>query len=89
LMNFDTAATVPTVNVKTYSSHYNVFSDDLAEYPTWYKAGEQPDMTDQQFYQADSYTIELSDFKARFGEPRLTLGISAWAGRAVDFFQSE
>lgn len=78
LMAFDTAPAVPTVKVSTYSSHYNVLSDDLAEYAAWYKAGEQPDMTDQQFREADSYTIELRDFKARFGEPRFGFNVAAW-----------
>lgn len=78
LMAFDTAPAVPTVKVSTYSSHYNVLSDDLAEYAAWYKAGEQPDMSDQQFQQADSYTIELRDFKARFGERRFGFNVAAW-----------
>ncbi len=88
LMEFDTEATVPTIKVRTYSSHYNVFSGELSEYATWYKAGEQPGMNDQQFYQADAYTIELGDFRARFGEPRFTPGISAWMDRAVAFIRS-
>jgi len=77
-MSFDTAPAEPTVKVSTYSSHYNVFSEDLAEYAAWYKAGEQPDMTDQQFHEADSYTIVLRDFKARFGEPQSGFGIATW-----------
>jgi hypothetical protein len=32
-------------------------------------------MTDQQFYQADSYTIELNDFRSRFCEPNLAKGM--------------
>ncbi|MCB1690544.1 MAG: hypothetical protein KDI33_18745 [Halioglobus sp.] len=89
LMEFDTVATVPTVNVRTYSSHYNVFSTELAEYATWYKAGEQPNMTDQQFFEADAYTVELSDFRSRFGEPRLAPDIAAWLDRAIAYFQFE
>jgi hypothetical protein len=83
LMAFDTAPPEPTVKVSTYSSHYNVFSDDLAEYAAWYKAGEQPDMTDQQFREADSYTIALRDFKARFGEPRFAFSLAAWLDSAT------
>jgi hypothetical protein len=78
LMQFDTAADVPTVDVKTYSTHYDVLSDDLPQYAQWYKEGEQPDMTDQQFYQADSYRLALDDFRARFGEPQSANAISAW-----------
>lgn len=78
LMMFDTAADVPTVDVKTYSTHYDVFSDDLPQYAQWYKAGEQPDMTEQQFYQADSYRLTLDDFRARFGEPQSTNALFNW-----------
>ena len=88
LMQFDTAIAVPTLDVKTYSSHYNVLSDDLAQYATWYKAGEQPQMSDDQFYQADSYTIALTDFKARFGEPRARIDVSAWLDSVRGYFQA-
>ena len=83
LMQFDTAPAIPTVKVSTYSSHYNVLSDDLAEYAAWYKAGEQPDMTDEQFREADSYTIALRDFKARFGEPRFAFSLTGWLDSAT------
>lgn len=86
LMQFDTAGHVPVVTVKTYSSHYDAFSDDVAQYAVWYKAGEQPGMTDQQFYQADSYTIDLQDFRARFGEPQSAGALSAWIDKARNFF---
>lgn len=88
LMTFDIAAAVPTLTVKTYSTHYDVFSDDLAQYAQWYKAAEQPGMSDQQFYQADSYRLELSDFRQRFGEPQSAGGLSAWVDRTLDYFQS-
>jgi len=83
LMQFDTAARVPVVTVRTYSTHYGAFSDDVAQYAAWYKKGEQPGMTDQQFYQADSYTIELQDFTARFGRPQSAGGISAWIEKVL------
>ncbi|MEZ5502357.1 MAG: metallophosphoesterase [Halioglobus sp.] len=78
LMAFDTAAAVPTVRVKTYSPHYDAFSDDLTTYAQWYKDIEQPAMTDQQFYQADSYTIDMDDFRARFGSPRPSFDLFHW-----------
>lgn len=88
LMAFDIAAAVPTVTVKTYSTHYDAYSDDVAAYAQWYKAGEQPAMTDQQFFQADSYRLELADFRERFGEPQSAGGLAAWVDTAVDFFQT-
>jgi hypothetical protein len=38
----------------------------MSTYADWYKPGEQPDMTDEQFLDADEFTIELSDFHERF-----------------------
>jgi hypothetical protein len=55
------------IDVKTYSSHYEKYSSELASYAQWYKADEQPDMTDEQFANADEFTIELSDFHSRYG----------------------
>lgn len=88
LMQFDTAAAMPTVVVKTYSTHYDVLSDDLPQYAKWYKAVEQPAMTDEQFYQADSYTLELDDFRARFGEPQSANAISDWIKASLRSFKS-
>ena len=56
----------PRIDIKTYSTHYGVYSSELSTYAEWYKADEQPDMTDEQFLDADEFTIELSDFHERF-----------------------
>lgn len=64
---FHTYADMPRIDVRTYSSHYGVYSSELATYAEWYKTVEQPDMTDEQFADADEFTIELADFRARFG----------------------
>jgi hypothetical protein len=56
----------PRIDIKTYSTHYGVHSSELSTYAEWYKADEQPDMTDEQFLDADEFTIELSDFHERF-----------------------
>jgi hypothetical protein len=66
-MKFFVAGDMPRIEVRTYSSHYGVYSSELATYAEWYKADEQPDMTDEQFAAADEFTIELSDFYSRFG----------------------
>jgi len=86
LMQFDTAASAPTVTVKTYSEHYAAFSDALPQYAQWYKAAEQPDKTDREFYQADSFTIELRDFKQRFGEPQVDTGLPGWVDNVRQLF---
>lgn len=58
------------VEVKTYSSHYHTYSADLESYALWYKQREQPEFTDEAFYQADEFTLYLDDFVERFGKPR-------------------
>jgi|GEM_PF-1306156 hypothetical protein len=87
-MQFDTTAAAPTLDVKTHSSHYKVLSDDLAQYAAWYKTGEQPQISDEAFYQADSYTIALTDFKARFGEPAARADVADWRDNVRGYFQS-
>ena len=66
LMNFNFEGDTPTIEVKTYSSHYNNYSDEVSNYSEWYKADENPDVSDSEFYALDSFTIDLSDFKNRF-----------------------
>ena len=70
LMNFDFSGEVPVINVRTYSTYYKKYSNEIAEYADWYRDLEQPDMTDEEFNAADHFTLELVDFKARFGEPK-------------------
>jgi hypothetical protein len=65
-MTFRLDADQPRVDVRTYSSHYDAYSSELATYAEWYKENEQPEMTDDEFAKADEFTIELSDFRSRF-----------------------
>lgn len=65
-LRFDLAAQNPTITVKTYSTHYKTYSGDLPTYGDWYKQQEQPEMSDQDFYRADDFVIELEDFHRRF-----------------------
>ncbi len=69
LMAFDFSGDSATVAVSTYSTHYEIQSTDLENYASWYRDHEQPDMTDQEFVEADNFTLELSDFYQRFGRP--------------------
>ena len=41
-------------------------SREVAEYADWYKAGEQPQLSDDAFHNTDDYTLALEDFRARF-----------------------
>jgi hypothetical protein len=69
LMEFYTGLDVPVIKVRTYSTYYEKYSFDVAEYANWYRDLEQPNMTDEEFHSADHFEIELNDFKKRFGNP--------------------
>ena len=66
LMTFDFSTDTPVLKVETYSTHYAELSREAADYAAWYKPGEQPQMTDEEFHDADDYTLTLKDFRARF-----------------------
>ena len=68
-MTFRLSGANPRIDVRTYSSHYDSYSSGLDTYAEWYKAGEQPGMSDEEFLAADEFTIELGDFHTRFGTP--------------------
>jgi hypothetical protein len=70
LLIFDTAASPPTLRVRTYSPHYKAFADELPSYAAWYKAHEAPGESDAAFVAKDAFSVTLGDFRARFGEPR-------------------
>lgn len=67
LMTFDMTGEVPTVRVRTYSTHYDRYASDAPDYARWYRPSEQPQMTDAAFVASDEFTIRLEDFRARFG----------------------
>jgi hypothetical protein len=69
LLEFNTATAPPTIQMRTYSTHYKKFSSELPTYAGWYREHEQKDMTDEEFLAADEYVLELTDFRARFGLP--------------------
>jgi hypothetical protein len=66
LMHFDMSAAVPKVHVRTYSTYFKKFSTELAEYAEWYKPGERPAYTDEEFLAEDDFVLELTDFRQRF-----------------------
>ena len=71
LMTFDLSGRSPSVKITTYSSHYETASGDLSTYAEWYKAHERPDASDAEFLASDDFELELGDFRARFGAPRI------------------
>ncbi len=66
LMQFNLGADTPYISVKTYSSHYRKYSAQETNYAKWYRAHEQPAMSDEEFYKADDFRIDLPDFHQRF-----------------------
>ncbi len=66
LMTFDFSGETPTVRVQTYSTFYEKASGELPTYSAWYKAEEEPDLTDEAFLAEDDFEMELTDFRARF-----------------------
>ncbi len=70
LMTFDTAAETPVLRVRSYSAHYGGYSTELPAYASWYKAHEDPKLSDADFLQEDDFTLDLHGFRERFGPPR-------------------
>lgn len=69
-LNFDLDGARPQLRVRTYSTHYKAYSSELGTYAQWYRQWEQPQMSDAEFLAADDFTLELTDFRERFGAPR-------------------
>jgi hypothetical protein len=68
-MTFHLGGNNPKIDVRTYSTHYKAYASELENYADWYKPREQPDMTDQQFIAADEFSMNLTDWRTRFGAP--------------------
>ena len=71
LMEFDLSAEQPAISVRTYSSHYEAYSSEIAEYAAWYQNYEQPQMSKEEVLAADEFSLPLPDFRQRFGKPNL------------------
>lgn len=68
-MTFHLGGADPRIDVRTYSTHYDAYANELESYAEWYKMREQPELTDEQFVAADEFVITLKDWRARFGAP--------------------
>ena len=67
LMEFDLQGRTPSIHVRSYSTYYGAYSTDLPQYVSWYKASEDPGLTDAAFLAKSDFTIDLAGFKHRFG----------------------
>ena len=68
LLRFRLDGETPSIEVRTYSTHYGKFSSELKEYAAWYKEREgQSALSDEEFLARDAFVIPLDDFHERFG----------------------
>lgn len=68
LMKFQLDGAKPVIQVRTYSTHYKKFSSELKEYADWYKARDgQAKLSDADYLKRDEFTIDLKDYRKRFG----------------------
>lgn len=71
LLTFQLDGPRPSLRVRTWSTHYKAFSTDLKDYAAWYKGHEgQAETPDEEYLKRDDFTVQLTDFHARFGRPR-------------------
>ncbi|MEI6893767.1 MAG: hypothetical protein V5789_03855 [Colwellia sp.] len=80
-MEFNVNGDVPVFNVRTYSSHYKIYSNEHENHTEFYLESERDysgtvsgeSLTEAPFHEQDNFVIELTDFVARFGEPNARL----------------
>lgn len=71
LLKFRLDGDSPSIEVRTYSTHYKKFASEIPEYGAWYKAHDgQAALSDADYLKRDEFTIALADFHRRFGAPR-------------------
>lgn len=67
LMKFKVDGAQPSIEVRTYSTHYKKFSSELKQYASWYKRQDgQAGIGDAEFLQRDEFSLPLRDFHQRF-----------------------
>jgi hypothetical protein len=71
LMRFDLAASTPIVRVRTYSTYFHAYANELPTYAAWYRPAEQQNLTDAAFLDQEDFTVELTDFRSRFAAARV------------------
>jgi hypothetical protein len=56
------------IEIRIYSTHYGKFASETPDYAAWYKAHDrQARLSDAEFMAWGEFTIELTDFRQRFG----------------------
>lgn len=68
LMTFNLDGDRPSVDVRSFSTHYGKYASETPDYAAWYKAVEgQEKLSDAEFLARDEFTIDLTGFRQRFG----------------------
>jgi len=68
LLKFRLDGDRPSIEVRTYSTHYGKFASEIPDYAAWYKAHDgQAKLSDADYLARDEFTVDLSDFQQRFG----------------------
>ena len=71
LLKFRLDGDRPSIEVRTYSTHYGKFASEIPEYAAWYKEHDrQAHLSDEEYLKREEFTIELGDFHRRFGAPQ-------------------
>ncbi len=67
LLNFRLDSENPSLEVRTYSTHFGKFASEIPEYGAWYKAREgQAALSDGDFLKRDEFIVPLEGFHTRF-----------------------
>lgn len=66
LMMFDLSPGRERVRVRTYSTYFKAFADEVSGYAARYKADEHPGMDDAAFVGQDEFELSLDGFQRRF-----------------------
>lgn len=70
LLKFKLDGERPSIDVRTYSTHYGKFASEIPEYGAWYKAHDgQAGLSDADYLKRDEFALPLTDFHQRFGAP--------------------
>lgn len=70
LLKFRLDGPAPTMEVRTFSTHFRKFASEMPDYGKWYKAHDgQAKLSDTDYLAREEFTVPLTDFHSRFGAP--------------------
>ena len=70
LLKFRLDTERPSIEVRTFSTHYGKFASEIPEYAAWYQAHDgQARLSPQDYLKREEFTIDLAGFHQRFARP--------------------